>query len=50
MTKDALSSLYAKAKRDISEAELIELALTQGEGRLTSAGAFAVEVRSLDGV
>jgi phosphoenolpyruvate carboxykinase (ATP) len=42
-TTDALSSLYAKAKRGISDAELIEQALAQGEGCLTSAGAFAVE-------
>ena len=44
MTTDALlSNLLAKAKRNASDAELIELALAQGEGRLTSTGAFAVE-------
>ena len=43
MTKDALASLYAKAKREISDAELVELALAGGEGLLTSAGALAVE-------
>jgi phosphoenolpyruvate carboxykinase (ATP) len=44
MTKDALSSsLLTKARRNASDAELIELALAQGEGLLTSTGAFAVE-------
>lgn len=43
MTKDVLSSLFANAKRDISDAELIELAIVQGEGRLASTGALAVE-------
>ena len=43
MKTDALSSLFAKAKRNVSDAELIELALTQGEARLTAAGALAVE-------
>jgi phosphoenolpyruvate carboxykinase (ATP) len=40
---NALSSLFAKAKRNVPDAELIELALCQGEGQLTSAGALAVE-------
>jgi phosphoenolpyruvate carboxykinase (ATP) len=43
MTDALLSSLLAKAKRNASDAELIELALAQGEGCLTSTGAFAVE-------
>jgi phosphoenolpyruvate carboxykinase (ATP) len=44
MKTDALlSSLLAKAKRNVSDAELIELALTQGGARLTAAGALAVE-------
>jgi phosphoenolpyruvate carboxykinase (ATP) len=44
MTNDSpFSDLLAKAKRNLSDAELVELALAQGEGRLTSAGALAVE-------
>jgi phosphoenolpyruvate carboxykinase (ATP) len=44
MTTDALlSSLLAKAKRNASDADLVELALARGEGRLTSTGALAVE-------
>src|SRR5688572_10421120 len=42
-TESHFSSLLAKAKRGASNAELIELALARGEGRLTAAGALAVE-------
>src|SRR5690606_481566 len=40
---DPLPTLFAKAKRNASNAELIELAIRRGEGRLTAAGALAVE-------
>jgi phosphoenolpyruvate carboxykinase (ATP) len=44
MTNESyFSSLLAKAKRGLSDAELVELALAHGEGHLTSAGALAVE-------
>ncbi|HEY7552287.1 MAG TPA: phosphoenolpyruvate carboxykinase [Hyphomicrobiaceae bacterium] len=44
MTNDApFSDLLAKAKCNLSDAELVEVALAQGEGRLTSAGALAVQ-------
>jgi phosphoenolpyruvate carboxykinase (ATP) len=44
MTNDSdFSSLLAKARRGAADAELIELAIAHGEGRLTAAGALAVE-------
>jgi phosphoenolpyruvate carboxykinase (ATP) len=44
MTIDAfLSTLTARAKRSSNDAELVELALTRGEGNLTSSGALSVE-------
>jgi phosphoenolpyruvate carboxykinase (ATP) len=44
MNMDAIfSNLLAEAKRNASDAELVELALARGEGCLNSAGALCVE-------